>query len=106
MTSQTSQLEFGVFVTPDSSNESGILDLAALADVIGLDRFTIQDHPYQARFLDAWTLLTTVAARSTSVRPSTNVTNLPSRSWPGSWRPSTCPHPAARSMFRQASVSG
>src|SRR5690606_8138285 len=56
-----------------------VLELAVLADATGLELFTVQDHPYQGKFLDAWTLLTVVAARTSSVRVSTNVTNLPLR---------------------------
>ena len=40
---------------------------------------TIQDHPYQAKHLDAWTLLSVIAARTTSVRVALNVANLPLR---------------------------
>ena len=39
------------------------LELALLADVSGLDLVTVQDHPYQSRHLDAWTLLSVIAAR-------------------------------------------
>ena len=45
----------------------------------GLDLVTIQDHPYQAKHLDAWTLLSVIAARTTSVRVAPNVANLPLR---------------------------
>ena len=30
----------------------------------GLDLVTFQDHPYQPRFLDTWTLLSVVAAKT------------------------------------------
>ena len=40
---------------------------------------TFQDHPYQPRFLDTWTLLSNVAARTSSVRLAPNVANLPLR---------------------------
>jgi alkanesulfonate monooxygenase SsuD/methylene tetrahydromethanopterin reductase-like flavin-dependent oxidoreductase (luciferase family) len=40
---------------------------------------TIQDHPYQAKHLDTWTLLSFIAARTTSVRLAPNVANLPLR---------------------------
>jgi hypothetical protein len=43
----------------------------------GLDLMTFQDHPYQPGFLDKWTLLTYVAARTSRVRVSHNVLNLP-----------------------------
>ncbi len=73
------QLEFGVYLTPDASAGSRVLELAQLADVLGYDLVTVQDHPYQARHLDAWTLLSMVAARTTAVRVAPNVANLPLR---------------------------
>jgi alkanesulfonate monooxygenase SsuD/methylene tetrahydromethanopterin reductase-like flavin-dependent oxidoreductase (luciferase family) len=40
---------------------------------------TFQDHPYQPAFLDTWTLLSYVAARTSRVRLAPNVVNLPLR---------------------------
>jgi hypothetical protein len=45
-------LRFGVFITPVAAHWQGVRELARLADVVGLDLVTFQDHPYQARFLD------------------------------------------------------
>jgi alkanesulfonate monooxygenase SsuD/methylene tetrahydromethanopterin reductase-like flavin-dependent oxidoreductase (luciferase family) len=73
------QLEFGVFLTPDASSGPRVLELAQLAEVLGYDLVTVQDHPYQARHLDAWTLLSAIAARTTAVRVAPNVANLPLR---------------------------
>ena len=56
-----------------------MVELSRLADVAGLDLVSFQDHPYQARFLDTWTLLSVVAARTTNVRLAPNVANLPLR---------------------------
>ncbi|MGN0065867.1 MAG: LLM class flavin-dependent oxidoreductase, partial [Nocardioides sp.] len=72
-------LEFGVFVTPDAGRLPDVRALVQLADVTGLDLFTVQDHPYQERFVDAWTLLTLIGAQTSSVRLSPNVANLPLR---------------------------
>jgi alkanesulfonate monooxygenase SsuD/methylene tetrahydromethanopterin reductase-like flavin-dependent oxidoreductase (luciferase family) len=72
-------LEFGVFATPSAHDAETVIALATLADRVGLDLVTYQDHPYQARFLDTWTLLSVVAARTTRVRVSANVLNLPLR---------------------------
>jgi alkanesulfonate monooxygenase SsuD/methylene tetrahydromethanopterin reductase-like flavin-dependent oxidoreductase (luciferase family)/hemerythrin-like domain-containing protein len=72
-------LEFGVFITPDRQAAESVIALAVLADREGLDLVTVQDHPYQARFLDTWTLLSFVAARTTRVRIGPNVLNLPLR---------------------------
>jgi Luciferase-like monooxygenase/Hemerythrin HHE cation binding domain len=80
MTDYGHDVEFGVFVTPTSQDAETVIALATLADRTGLDLVTFQDHPYQARFLDAWTLLSFVAARTSRVRLSANVLNLPLRS--------------------------
>ena len=73
------ELEFGVFLTPDAVRAAEVVEQAQLADVLGLDLVTIQDHPYQSRHLDAWTLLATIAARTSAVRVAPNVANLPLR---------------------------
>ncbi len=63
-------LAFGVFITPAAADPEGVLALAVLADDSGLDLVTFQDHPYQSRFLDTWTLLCFAAARTRRVRLS------------------------------------
>jgi alkanesulfonate monooxygenase SsuD/methylene tetrahydromethanopterin reductase-like flavin-dependent oxidoreductase (luciferase family) len=73
------ELRFGVFVTPDAARANEVVELARLADAAGLDLVTFQDHPYQQRFLDAWTLLSVVAAETTTASLSLNVANLPLR---------------------------
>jgi alkanesulfonate monooxygenase SsuD/methylene tetrahydromethanopterin reductase-like flavin-dependent oxidoreductase (luciferase family) len=72
-------LEFGVFSNPGAQAAENVIALATLADRAGLDLVTFQDHPYQAQFLDTWTLLSFVAARTSRVRVSANVLNLPLR---------------------------
>jgi alkanesulfonate monooxygenase SsuD/methylene tetrahydromethanopterin reductase-like flavin-dependent oxidoreductase (luciferase family) len=72
-------LQFGVFIAPSAAGAGAVVDLAVLADASGLDLVTLQDHPYQARFLDAWTLLSVVAARTSRVHVAPNVLNLPLR---------------------------
>jgi len=73
------EIEFGVFVAPTSADADAVVGLSELADVEGLDLVSFQDHPYQPRFLDAWTLLSVVAARTSNVRVAPNVANLPLR---------------------------
>ncbi|KGN31538.1 coenzyme F420-dependent N(5),N(10)-methylenetetrahydromethanopterin reductase [Knoellia sinensis KCTC 19936] len=73
------EIEFGIFPTPDAARHREVVELAQLADSLGLDHVSIQDHPYQRRFLDTWTLLSVIGARTTRIRLSTNVANLPLR---------------------------
>lgn len=79
MTDYGHELRFGIFPSPDADRSDEVLALSEAADVGGLDLVTIQDHPYQARHLDAWTLLSVIAARTTSIRVAPNVANLPLR---------------------------
>ncbi|HEX6388325.1 MAG TPA: LLM class flavin-dependent oxidoreductase, partial [Solirubrobacteraceae bacterium] len=53
--------------------------LARRADELGLDLVGIQDHPYQRRFFDTWTLMAFLAARTERVRFVPDVSNLPLR---------------------------
>jgi len=72
-------LLFGVFVPPSARQADAVLALARRADEAGLDLVSVQDHPYNPEFLDAWTLLTTIAAVTSRVRVFPNVANLPLR---------------------------
>ncbi|MGY1814835.1 LLM class flavin-dependent oxidoreductase [Blastococcus sp. SYSU D00820] len=73
------RLEFGSFITPASADPARTVGLAVLSEQVGLDLVTFQDHPYQPGFLDTWTLLSFVAARTSTVHLSANVINLPLR---------------------------
>ncbi|WP_166875609.1 LLM class flavin-dependent oxidoreductase [Salinibacterium sp. ZJ450] len=79
MTDYGHDLQFGVFITPLNQPAQQAVDLAVLADRAGLDLATFQDHPYQPRFHDTWTLMSYIAARTERIRISANVTNLPLR---------------------------
>jgi len=79
MTDYGQPLQFGYFLTPDASNYPELLRIARLVDSLGLDLIGIQDHPYQRRFLDTWTLLTAIAAQTEHVRVFPDVANLPLR---------------------------
>ena len=72
-------LLFGAFVPPVAEQSETVVTLARIADASGLDLFTVQDHPYQPRFLDTWTLLSYLAARTQRVHLVPNVANLPLR---------------------------
>ena len=79
MTDYGHDLQFGIFPTPHANAADLVLEMSEAADVAGLDLVTIQDHPYQAKHLDAWTLLSVIAGRTTSIRVAPNVLNLPLR---------------------------
>jgi alkanesulfonate monooxygenase SsuD/methylene tetrahydromethanopterin reductase-like flavin-dependent oxidoreductase (luciferase family) len=72
-------LRFGSFITPVNSPASQPVRLAVLSEELGLDLVTFQDHPYQASFLDTWTLLSWAGAQTERVQLSGNVLNLPLR---------------------------
>lgn len=73
------ELQFGSFLTPTSTDPDQLVRLAQHCEEVGLDLVTFQDHPYQPAFLDTWTLLSFVAARTARVRLAPNVLNLPLR---------------------------
>src|SRR5579863_361287 len=72
-------LLFGCFLTPAAERAETTLRLAERAEQLGLDLVSAQDHPYQPAFLDTWTLLSAIAARTSRVRVFPNVANLPLR---------------------------
>src|ERR1700687_699955 len=72
-------LLFGTFITPINRPAQQPVELAVLGEDLGFDLVTFQDHPYQPAFLDTWTLLAWVAARTKRVHVSANVLNLPLR---------------------------
>jgi len=70
---------FGLNIDPSTTNLQLAYSLAQIADSARLDFIGIQDHPYNANFLDTWTLLTFLGARTQHVRLMPNVLNLPLR---------------------------
>jgi alkanesulfonate monooxygenase SsuD/methylene tetrahydromethanopterin reductase-like flavin-dependent oxidoreductase (luciferase family) len=71
-------LKLGVFVVPDATDPDTTLAAIQAADR-GLDLVGVQDHPYQRRFFDTWTLLSYAAGRTERVRLMPDVVNLPLR---------------------------
>src|ERR1700694_3891996 len=71
-------VQFGVFITPIAQPEHS-LSVAVEADELGFDLIGLQDHPYQSRFLDAWTLLAAMAMRTRRIRVFLDVANVPLR---------------------------
>lgn len=73
------ELRLGIFPSPDAGDPQRSVELSVVADTSGIGLVSIQDHPYNKGHLDTWTLLTWIAARTTSVSLAPNVANLPLR---------------------------
>ena len=72
-------LEFGISFEPLADPPDFAARVAKTADRAGLDLVGIQDHPYQRRFLDTWTLISTLVPQTERVRFFPDVANLPLR---------------------------
>ena len=72
-------VEFGIFPVPNAEHADQLLEHVVAAEQAGLDLVGIQDHPYQRRFLDTWSLIAFLAARTTKIRFFPDVANLPLR---------------------------
>ncbi|MDP9370123.1 MAG: LLM class flavin-dependent oxidoreductase [Chloroflexota bacterium] len=75
----TQGLEFGVALDPGADDPERAVRLAIVADEAGLDLVGVQDLPYAPHFLDTWTLLAVLAARTRRVRLYPGVASLPLR---------------------------
>src|ERR1700674_5798039 len=73
------ELAFGTFITPQNQRPGDVVTLTQLTEQAGLDLVSVQDHPYQPAFLDAWTLLSWIAAQTQTLKVAPNVLNLPLR---------------------------
>ena len=73
------ELRFGVSVEPAADSWEGLTRIVRAADGAGLDLVGIQDHPYQRRFLDTWTLISTLVPQTERIRFFPDVANLPLR---------------------------
>lgn len=72
-------LAFGIFPSPAADDVATTMAAVRVAEEAGLDIVAIQDHPYQRRFLDTFTLITTILARTDRIHLMTNVASLPMR---------------------------
>jgi alkanesulfonate monooxygenase SsuD/methylene tetrahydromethanopterin reductase-like flavin-dependent oxidoreductase (luciferase family)/FAD/FMN-containing dehydrogenase len=72
-------LRFGTFITPSNRRPEAPVALAKLSEDLGFDLVTFQDHPYQPSFLDTWTLMSWVAAQTSTIHIAPNVLNIPLR---------------------------
>lgn len=79
MTDYGHDLLFGTFITPVAQPPLHAVEMAIASERAGLDLATFQDHPYQPSFHDTWTLISYIASRTSRIRLSGNVLNLPLR---------------------------
>lgn len=75
----TLPLLFGANVDPLWDPADAPLRHTLAAEQLGLDLVTVQDHPYQAAFHDAWTLLSYLAGRTDRITLVPTVATLPLR---------------------------
>ena len=73
------ELEFGTSLEPLADPPDWAARIVRTADRAGLDLVGIQDHPYQRRFLDTWTLISTLVPVTEQIRFFPDVANLPLR---------------------------
>jgi alkanesulfonate monooxygenase SsuD/methylene tetrahydromethanopterin reductase-like flavin-dependent oxidoreductase (luciferase family) len=72
-------VRFGWFLVPDAADPKGLVTEARLAERAGFDLVGIQDHPYQRRYLDTFTLLGTLATATERIGLFPDVASLPLR---------------------------
>src|ERR1035438_2074579 len=72
-------LEFGVFIEPAARSADQVVALSVLAEEVGYDMVSYNDHPYSPRSLDALALMSFVAARTGRVRLAAHVFSVPLR---------------------------
>src|ERR1700680_2500461 len=76
-------IEFGVFIDPAARSADQVVALSVLAEDAGYDLVSYNDHPYSPRSLDAWTLMSFVAARTSRVRLAGHAVSPPPRAAAG-----------------------
>ena len=72
-------VRFGANVDPTANDPGWPLQLTRAIERAGLELIGIQDHPYNAGFLETWTLIATLLQATERVHIFPNVANLPLR---------------------------
>ncbi|MDQ3973650.1 MAG: LLM class flavin-dependent oxidoreductase [Actinomycetota bacterium] len=72
-------VEFGFFPVPQAAGYADLVGHVRLAEELGYDLVGVQDHPYQRRYLDTFTLLAWLAAATERIRLFPDVAHLPLR---------------------------
>ena len=79
MTDYGRPVEFGFFPAPNADDHAAIVEQVRIAEETGLELIGIQDHPYQRRFLDTFSLIADLEARTSRLRFFPDVACLPLR---------------------------
>jgi alkanesulfonate monooxygenase SsuD/methylene tetrahydromethanopterin reductase-like flavin-dependent oxidoreductase (luciferase family) len=58
-------VQVGISIVPATERLDRIRELVRTADGAGLNLVGIQDHPYQRRFVDTWSLIPMLLAETT-----------------------------------------
>src|SRR5947208_16693903 len=69
-------ITFGLSLIPSVGELDEAIELAQAADRAGLDYLAIQDHAYNPEFLDVWTLISYLAARTERISFFPDVADL------------------------------
>jgi alkanesulfonate monooxygenase SsuD/methylene tetrahydromethanopterin reductase-like flavin-dependent oxidoreductase (luciferase family) len=72
-------LKLGIAIVPFTDSLERSRELVRVADEGGLSLVGVQDHPYQGRFLDTFSLIATLLAETRRISFFTDVANLPLR---------------------------
>ncbi len=77
--SDENAVQVGISIVPLTATLDQIRELVRTADEAALDVVGDQDHPYQSRFLDTWSLIPMLLAETKRIAFFTDVANLPLR---------------------------
>lgn len=73
------ELQFGINLVPVAKQVKSVVAIAQISEQAGMDYVTFQDHPYNNTLIDAFTLMTWVAAQTSEIKIAPNVLNVPLR---------------------------
>ena len=73
---------FGIGVSNAVRDIAQSMEIVGVSDRAGLDHFSVSDHPYVGRMLDAYSLVGVALGRTEHISGMVNVSNLPTRPAP------------------------
>ncbi|WP_158888388.1 LLM class flavin-dependent oxidoreductase [Amycolatopsis anabasis] len=77
MTDFGREIKSGYFLVPNAADP--LLDTARELERLGYDYLAVQDHPYQRRYVDTWSLIGMVLGATSRIHVFSDVANLPLR---------------------------